>query len=445
MYKEINESTDGIIVFEEYNSFTGEYSARARHPVIADVIWHRCFMEIDRSDVLLRIIKEVNLTYSLDALAFDSFIRNESVVDSIKSLELKIQYFDEGCKKDPSIHTIRQHYARMLQNAGSSSLALSQIDEALKMDKTRRVFHNTKGNILSDLAKNSENIEIGRRYLVQAEQEFRVGIHQKAADDYGWSGLANLFIDWAIRCANQVEYFDYLRRAEEVVSEGIVKCRNKEALFVASSKIQQELGNKENSKEILKKSIASNSSAVISRYLLAKLYRKNGEYPEALTCLEPVIKTNYSAYRCFIEYARNLLLSGESYKMARTYLELCHLIGSDDPEFLSIYGGCLYLDGEFVEASDVFYKSTEKGFSADEITRIYFDALDPQDRQKKMELHGKVTKVKAGYCFIDSTDYKKILCPFSKNRGLNLYEGQRVQFEIAFNARGPVAINVKTI
>jgi hypothetical protein len=66
------------------------------------------------------------------------------MVDTIRRLEGKIQFFEIACQKDPQSPYVRQHFARMLAREDKLELALSQIDEALKIDHSVRVLQHTK-------------------------------------------------------------------------------------------------------------------------------------------------------------------------------------------------------------------------------------------------------------------------------------------------------------
>jgi integrase len=81
--------------------------------------------------------------------------------------------------------------------------ALGQIEAALQMDGGIRVLHHTRGQILGKLALNAENEDVGRKWMLQSEQEFRVCLSMVPTDDYAYQGLASLFLDWAIELRNR--------------------------------------------------------------------------------------------------------------------------------------------------------------------------------------------------------------------------------------------------
>jgi len=442
LYKRISTSTEGVVIFECMDDTRGLYAARARHHNIAAVVWERCADSGQREEVVQTTLKKLNLNYSIDARAFDLFVRSERLVDCIKSLEGKISFFEQACKMDPISPYVRQHYARMLSRAGQHQLALLQIDNAIKNDPAVRVLYHTKGKILSELSLNAVSIDMGRKYLVQAETCFKKGISLGTRDDYGFESLASLYFEWSrmLTGKDESEAADYLAKAEETISMGLRTVRNKESLWLISAKIQSYLGNTPQSISSLETAVRERSGSIVARYVLAHVYRKKKQPQDALNVLEPVIKSNAEEFRAFIEYAKDLLECGEPYGKAASILQLSTLYGLGDPRFISVYGGILFLDGQFSQADDVFANSIKHSFPADELHAIYFKPFDPKDTSKSFSLNGEVINVYAGYSLVKPDGYPPIICHASKYRGTIMKKGLRVTFILAFSAKGPVAL-----
>jgi len=330
----------------------------------------------------------------------------------------------------------------MLSRAGHYPLALTQIENAIKNDPTVRVLYHTKGKILSELAIGSESIEMGRKYLIQAEACFHKGILLNDRDDYCYESLASLYFDWAHKLFDKdpSEATDYLSKSEETISSGLRTVRNRESLWVLSSKIQYYLGDTPKSISSLETAVHERQGSIIARYVLARAYRLQKRPKEALTILEPVIKSATDEFRAFVEYAWALLESGESYKKAIAILELGTLYGLSDPRFISVYGGVLFLDGDFTKADIVFSKSMKRSFPANELYEIHFKPTDRSDNSKPFSLIGEVVAVKAGYSLLKPDNYPQIICHASKYKGILMRKGLRVTFELAFCAKSPVAL-----
>jgi len=218
LYHRLGDSLEGIVSFIEIDPARGEYAARTRHRVIAEIVWKRCGEPSRKEHVLQTAMEQLNLSYRLDKAIFERFVRTDEVVESFRTLEAKTKFFETACKREPGNPYVLQHFARMLRREKSLTLALSQIDAAIKMDDSLRVLHHTRGTILADLAISAESEDVGRKWLFQSEHEFRHCIDKNPRDTYGHSGLAQLYLDWARKVRNEDESSDYLAKCEQTIS-----------------------------------------------------------------------------------------------------------------------------------------------------------------------------------------------------------------------------------
>lgn len=439
MYERTREATEGVVIFEEADESYGQYVARARHRVIADIVWQRCGGAGERERLLAAALGAINLNYRTDRMAFESFIRSDRVVDGIRSFEDKVRFFESACQKDPASPYVRQHYARMLAREKRPELALSQIDEALRIDPRARILHHTRGVILRDLALGTPSIDIARRRLVQSEDAFRQAIKIDARDEYGYQGLSELYLWWADRAPSDDEAAAYVARAEQTINEGLAVVRQRDGLWLVSAQVELWLGNKPEHLAAMAKAVRENPSSIIARYVLGRAYRKDGRPKDALEILAPVIRDHPHEFRSTVEYARALLDLGEPYSKAIPVLRLSTPYGFSDPRFIATLGGMLFMSGEFSEASRVFGEAARQDFPPTERERVQFRPRSEDDPRATRRMRGKVVAVKAGYAFIESGGFPDFFCPGSKFGDLLVRKDLEVTFEPAFTARGPIA------
>jgi tetratricopeptide (TPR) repeat protein len=285
---------DGVVLDECIDESSGQYGYRTRHRTIAAIVWDSCGEGTRKDDILHSALEHLNLNYRVDAVAFEKFIRNDALIDMLRGLESKIKFFDLACKKEPFSPYVRQHYARMLYRTGRLELALAQIDQGIAINPkaTPRVLIHTKGTILGALALQAESVDIGRRRLAQAEEALRRAMSVNPRDEYVYQALASLYLDWAKHSTIDAESANYLAKAEECISDGLRKCRVKDALWIVSSEIERWLGDRPSQLRALETAVKEVPGSVIARYLLAKAYGRERRYPEALGILDPNIR-NY--------------------------------------------------------------------------------------------------------------------------------------------------------
>lgn len=441
LYEQLESFTEGVIIFDCIDDVAERYAARARHRIIAKIVWKRCGYLVDRDKLLHSIISKLNIQHKHDRDAFENLIRSDEIVDEISTLDGKIRYFDSACKKDPLNPFVRQHYARMLSREGIYELALTQINDAIRMDRYARVLYHTRGLILKDLAITSESVEIGRKYLAQSEGDFRKQLSMYERDDFAYVGLAQLYIGWARKCESPEEAAEYFGKAEDIINEGLKIVRVRDALWVESSKIQRFIGDEPSYFDALERAVKEAPGSIIARYMLGRAYRRVGRLSDAIEVLEPIIENHHDEFRSFVEYALCKLNLDKDYEKAIAVLSVSSLYGLSDPRYIATLGGMLFMSGKISKANVIFSESLKGNFRGNEIESIQFYPPNLDNPSEPLKFKGRVVRVKAGHSFIESPEYPLILCPGSKYNELMMEKGLNVTFEIAFRAKGPNAIN----
>lgn len=439
LYAETKDSTEGVVIYECIDVNKGTYAARARHRIIAKIVWERCGSTGEREELLQSSLAKLNLNYKPDLDAFEYFTKTDRLVDGFSSLDAKIRFFEKACQKDPESPYVRQHYARMLSRVSKPELALGQIDEALKLNPKFRILHHTKGVILAQMASSIESTEIARRRLAQSEASFRQALSMYRRDEYSYQGLAQLFLNWAKRANTTEEATSYIEKAENIINEGLKVVRVRDSLWIESANIQKFIGDNPAHLKSLERAVREAPGSIIARYLLGRSYRKECRYKEALEVLDPVIKNYAEEFRAFVEYALCLICLGKPYKEAIAVMEQSTLYGFGDPRFIATLGGLYFLDKSFSKAEMVFLESTKRPFTYEELNSIQFRAPDPSNAKLPLRLVGTIKTVKAGYSFFDSPGYPNFICPGSKYRGNTFQPGMRVSFDVAFCPKGSIA------
>ncbi len=443
----LNQYLDGVIVDEDINVSRGIYGVRPRHKKIAQIVWERCGESLLQESILQKALGFLNLTHKSDRDAFESFIRTDSLVDSISSLEGKTKFFETACRKDPKNMYVFQHYARMFSREKRFSLALGQIDKALEINP-KRILHHTKGEILSDLAFNSESIDIARKHLIQSEVSFRNGLKIKANDEYCIHGLANIFFRWAkfIEDHDVSESAEYLAKAEREITEGINSARNKEALWILSSDISHYIGDNPKQIDSLLRAVESSHSTHLSRYLLARVYNKNGEYAQAKKVVEPAITDTPDDFRLALEYAKSILGLNLTNSEAIAVLNLAAYQGTKDPRFISILAGLYFIEKNFSKYRDTVGESKKQSFSIGERREVHFVPADKTDPSKPLYVRGKIVHLARGAAWIQTDGIPmNVICPGSKWGDTILKEQSDVKCELQFNSEGALAVNPKVM
>lgn len=440
MYKLVRDALEGVVEFDCTDAARGLYAARCRHHVIAEIVWERCVLAGERDQIFRDLVQQLNLNFLEDARLFESLIRDDRLVDHLTSLESKIEFFENACKKDPSSPYIKQHYARMLQREEKLDLALGQIEAAIQSSPGVRVLYHTKGVVLRDMALKNPSIAVARKRLAQAEQALRESLARDKRDTYAYQSLAELYLGWAQRCDDSVEQSAYLAKCEETIGLGLRSARQREDLWVISAKVSDWIGNEPEAIDALKKARGS----PVARYLLGRAYLRMGMCKEARDVLEGIVSADPNEYRAAILYARSLVSTGESYGRGVAALRLSELYGMRDPQYVATLGGMLFLDKKFDESAKVFEHRHGAVIPEEERRAARYCPHASLDSTKPLRLNGQVVSLKGGYGWLSVSGMPNIFTLARKVVGSPLRKGDQVSFQLCFNGRGPIAEKLGT-
>ncbi|MEL4318395.1 SIR2 family protein [Leifsonia sp. YIM 134122] len=434
MYRVLADYLEGTTIWETVDYTRGIEALRARHQIIAEIVWDRCIDRVRRERILIGAVKALNLTYGVDAKAFEQFTRDDAAVDSLQSMESKTKFFEEASRKAPGNPFVKQHYARMLRREGKLDLALAQIDSAIVSAPRQRSLHHTRGVILRDLAVGTTSHELARRWLTQSEAAFESAIAMNARDEYGYQSLAELYLDWAQSIGDATESVDYLKKSQETVLRGLSNASILEGLYIVESKIQKVLGDTPARISALRTALEESPSSAIVRFMLGGALRADGQIADAESVLHDGLALHPDDPKLAMSYALVLQDSGRDYGASVAAMRLASLRGSRDPAFVATYGGLLMLDGQFDDAEAVWRGAQQRGFSPVDQKRPFYK---PRREGAILTIKGSVETSNATYAFIRTGLLGEVFCPGNRIGGRRLAKGQEVEFEVGFNAMGP--------
>ncbi|MAS38117.1 MAG: SIR2 family protein [Anaerolineaceae bacterium] len=444
LYEKLSIAADGVVVIDDVDASRGIYLARSRHRIIARIVWERCGNLSERENILHTAVQALNFNYGVDQKAFEAFVRADTIIDDIATLDGRTRFFDYACRKDPQSPYVRQHYARMLLRADKPVLALGQIDAAINLAPRTRVLYHTKAEIEKNLAISTPSERFARNYMIQSEANYEVALNMYPGDEYSYQGLADLYFRWAQRSTSDAEQTEYLAKAERTITDGLRKANHRDGLWIVSAEIQKWLGDEPSRLQALERAVSESPQSTVARYLLGRAYRTQGNYERAINILEPVVRQHFDAYRTFVEYAVAMIHVGQTYKQAIAMLELCRTFGMRDPRYVATLGGMMFLNGDFTSAEEVFREGQQR-FEQQEYRTVQFTPPNPENVDQPYRIRGRVVTIAKGYCFIEVPEYPNIFCPYTKFRNIVISQGVSLDFQLVFTARGAIADDLKSL
>jgi tetratricopeptide (TPR) repeat protein len=443
LYLEPAESTEGIVIFDLIDESREIYAARTRHHIIADIVWRRCVDSAQNERLLIRALDSLNLTFSADSKAFERLTRDDESVDVLRGLEAKIRFFEAAIRKSPQDAYVRQHFARMLLREQRYDLALSQIQEAIDMSPRARVLYHTKGVILAKMAlQPSVDDDIRRRRLAQSEGALRTTIHMDPRDDYGYSTLAELYLDWAqsVSRSSSSEAILYVTKAQETIFEGLRSVKRRESLYIVMSGVERYLGDEPGQITALRRALTEAPQSPVARYLLGTVLLAKGETVEAVEVLTEGVRLHSDHPRMAVKCAMAMYQNGAKIEECVAILNLTRTVGESDPYFVSVLAGMLVLMGKLSEADAIWTKARQRNFTSAEKERVYFT---PNRVGHDGWMRGHIAHISPSYAFVKLVGYPDAFCRPKYFVGLELAREQSVEVKVGFTVRGPQVLDLR--
>lgn len=446
MYSLVNEHMEGVIIFDTLDESAGAYLARARHRFISQMVWERCGDAITKSHYVTKAISCLNIGYSTDKKAFDALVRSDRLIDSLRTLDDKIRFFDTAVRKEPDNAFVLQHYARMFLRANLTELAGQKIEAAFEtakrsLDYIPRVLYHTKGTVLARLAVEAEGTDVGRKRMAQSESSFRSTILADPKDAYGYTGLASLFLSWAQRINDHTESSLYVSKCEQVISEALLHAREKDSLWILSSEVSDFVNNQPERVAALRNAVRTSPNSIIARYLLARQLRRQGDSVGACNLLKDTVANHPNEFRSSIEYALALYETDGNIEQAIAVIRLGDLYGNSDSRFIATKAGLLFIAQKYSEAQQVFQIADVLDLQLDEQRIVLFRPKNFSNGLIERRT-GRVSSIHSGHAMLNVPGIpRRIILPAKFYGTVRFSENSQLEFDLVFTVKGPMAEN----
>jgi tetratricopeptide (TPR) repeat protein len=189
----------------------------------------------------------------------------------------------------------------------------------------------------------------------------------------------------------------------------------------------------------LEKSFELNPRNYYAASRLARCYQENNNNDRAIEILKEALDANNNKKELHYSYGKALLMIpdtlGETleYHFKRSYSP-----GDKNYDAQLLYARQLYINGKYPESKNIFGELR--------YVRLPFELKSMPRYPLDTTYQGEISSIESTYCFIKRDGISdKIYCHENNLDEItwkNMAIGTRVQFKLAFNMHGPVAINI---
>lgn len=434
------------VIKTAYNPVIRDYEYAARHQHIAEIVFDNILKDRDKKfDFYLSSLKALNLEYRNDRRAFRQMVSGRILLDLFPEYEMvKLIYQSSEEVAGEDAYLLHQmgiyEMHRPNGNLEKASEYLSRAGILAPYDIT---IKHSKAELQLKLVTLARTPLEKERHLKEAAA-LAVSIKSaKTGSPHAFHTLVKIGI---IRlrdhlCLDQIDPVviqEITKEIEEYLFEGLQQFPGDPYLCEAESTFANLLFDSDRALKALEKALSVNPRNTFIALRLAGCYQNKGDSPRAKSILKVAIDVNNADKRLHYAYAKILMLTNDeapgelAYHLRRAFTE-----GDINYDAQLLYGRQLFID------SDVKYKEVFRRLST---TRVSFEEQTKMLYPLKTVFHGSVVRMESTHCFILRDGYNDWIFTYQDNISpeawIQLKQGVRVSFKIAFTMRGPASFEL---
>jgi len=439
-----------FVVFATMNNIIRDYVYQSRHPHIAEIVFERVLVGAqERFDEYIRIISALDIDYSSDRGAFRGLTNAKQLMSLFRDNELIRQIYKIAEDRAPADPKLLQQEAIFEMNAGGGSLekATDLLQKAYKKAHwSKSIAHSLSELALKKAEKATSLVEKSK--FRQESQSIALRI---ASDDlisaYPFHTLIKIGLEElseVMKEGDQVTIERKISEIEKSLNRALQLFPDSSYLLDAESIFNGIIDKYPQALEALKKAFARNKRSPYIASRLAKMYEHVGKKQESIQVLKECVEANPSDKDINFKLAMVLgSVSEASAEEIKHHLRRSFTKGDNRYHAQFWYARLLYLEGEINEANEVFRSMSEANIDI----RLKRDPRGTFTKESKaIRFSGSISRIETSYGFIlrDGLGDRLFMYRYHKHRSNweELKPQRRVTFELAFNYRGPVALDV---
>ena len=439
-----------FIVFAREDRIIGDFMYQSRHSHIADLVFEKVLKNIqDRYDEYVRVINALDVSYNTDREAFVGLLKARPLIDLFNDPQMIRQIYNIGKERDGDNPFLMQQEAIFEMNSPGGSLdkASSILQKAHKMaPHIRSISHSLSELALKKAERANSSIE-KKKYRQQAKTIALQLTQNSSIKSHPIHTLLKIGIDEltdSIVNDDERNLQRKIKGIEQEFQKAIQLFPNDSFIFDAEARFSALIDKFPRAIESLKKAFSLNKRSGYIAIRLAKMHENENDLSTAIQVLKDCLEANPSDK--FVNYKLATLLGKNqlgTLDEIKFYLRRSFTEGDSNYSAQFWFARCLYIENDFDGARRIF--GFLRGINLDvRIKREPHGMI--YDNDQPVEFHGIIDTLEASYGFVLRDELQDRIFTHkyhSVDHWDDLSYHKRIIFNLAFNYRGPVVINIR--
>lgn len=434
---------------------TKDISYQARHSHVAAMVFAQALPGAeDKFDVLASLLDAMNVDYTSDRETFSRMIKGRSISEIFADVSLGRLFYDRAEEAAPNDAFVPHQRAvfEMAHSGGSLVLA----EEAAQRAHSLNVGNHSIKHTLAEIARRRANATDDPLLKQSLRRETRQLLTRYGAgtSEYDYNTRARLAIDELKDLLHNsshgdaesppTQIVDAAKEAELAIERGLQAFPDSAQLLATEASFHELLQAGQEAVATLAKAFRKNPRQDWLAVRLARIYRRQGDPDQAITVLESCLRENPASKPAHLEMAHCLGLVDAEPSLILDHFRRAYTEGDSNFEAQFWHARELFVQDRFGDAERAFIGLHDR---APGRFRTGSTAVVSDRSGELREFKGEVDRLEEGYAFIASAHLPKHLfasrADSAEESWAALGPGACVKFNVAFNRRGPRAVDLK--
>lgn len=428
------------VVYASYDEKIRDYAYRARHPVIAEIVFEKILTnEDEKFEEYYRTLSALNIDFSTDETAFVRLIRGKTLLrlfSNQRHCEDILDLASDIARNDPRVMHQRAIY-EMRKPSPDLQKSTSLLNEAIRIQPYYKPYIHTKSELAIRRADQARTPLEREKFLTEASTLARQSKDDRTGQTHAHHTLAKINIkrlqaeiDQGEKDFTSPTMQGIIKAVETEIATGLQEKPGDSYLLTERAKLARILSDSPKMILSLEQAFSSNPKLGYLAIQLADCYLSEGHPQKAEAVLDSALNANRTDKE--LNYKAGLLHldKREDYGTAAYFLKRAFTPGDRSYSARLHYLRALFLSGDFpATRMEIEALSTLRWTPFVENTSPFTDDCI---------YSGRVTAVKHGFIFgVEDKSQISVMIPTSEIAGNPaIGVGSRIEFSIVFGFKG---------
>jgi tetratricopeptide (TPR) repeat protein len=421
------------------------YRLRARHPIIASIIFALAAPDDAKKFAVLNgLLSNLDPGFPEDLRLLQEITKRKELVNTFDEHAMRRALYDRIAAILPGSGHVFQHRSIIEREMRDADEAVRFARMAVKIDPKNGTFQNTLGLALEYAARDPDQDELKRQALLsEADKLFEDGIQRDRTDPYGYLGKLNIIRQKIERSKEKDEREELVVSSLSLLEDAHEATQESPIIAGELAKVNDQLGSLDNALAIVRRAAKKNPVDMRLKQLLIRFSIEKGDPQEALKVAVEAAKADPTSWRIQRSLARLRKTLGGPIQSVRGHYEAAIRHHKGDIGLVAELGAYLFTKGAYEDAKKVFETLRNLSLSGQERNKIR--ELFRGGDNKPIVFEGKVKRL-AGASGTVVAIPDNFEAGFWRSTGTSLLrEGNDVRFTVGFSSQGAVARNLHRV